>query len=88
VAPEINAVRIKGLWRGAGGASRVNQLVKMLTSESHFFTLEVEDKSGNRPVTRTLSASEYSETESMLKDGDFAATFTVTIPLKKPLPLR
>lgn len=88
VAPTINAVRIKGLWRGAGGASRVNELVKKLTSESDFFTLEVEDKSGNRPVTRTLTASEYSETESMLNEGEFAATFTVTIPLKKPLPLR
>jgi len=88
VPPVINAVRIKGLWRGASGASRVNELVKILTSESHFFTLEVEDTSGNRPVTRTLTASEYSETESMLKEGEFAATFTVTIPLKKPLPLR
>ncbi len=89
VAPTINAVRIKGLWRaGSGGASHVNDLVKKLTSESQFFTLEIEDTSGVRPVTRTLTTSEYSETESMLKEGEFAATFTVTIPLKKPLPLR
>ncbi|MEO1855939.1 MAG: pilus assembly protein PilM, partial [Rubritalea sp.] len=88
VAPVINAVRVKGLWRGADGASRVNELVKKLTSESQFFTLEIEDTSGSRPLTRTLTTSEYSETESMLKEGEFAATFTVTIPLKKPLPLR
>ncbi|MFC4992790.1 Amuc_1101 family PilM-like pilus complex protein [Rubritalea tangerina] len=88
VAPMINAVRIKGLWRGAGGASRVNELVKKLTSESPFFTLEITDESGPRPVTRTMTPAEYSEIESMLKEEEYAATFTVTIPLKQPLPLQ
>lgn len=87
-APTINAIQIQGLWRGADGASRVNELVKALTSESEFFTLEVEDKSGSRPVTRMMTPAEYSETESMLKDGEYAATFTVTIPLKKTTPLK
>lgn len=87
-APTINAIQIQGLWRGEGGASRVNELVKTLTSDSEFFTLEVEDKSGAKPVTRMMTPAEYSETESMLKDGEYAATFTVTIPLKKTTPLK
>ncbi len=88
VAPVVNAVKIKGLWRGAGGASRVNELVKKLTSESQFFTLEIVDESGPKPVTRKLTPAEYSETDSMLKEGEYAAAFVVTIPLKKTLPLK
>jgi len=86
--PMINAVKLRGLWRGAGGASKVNELVKKLTSESKFFTLEVEVKNGSQVSKRKLTPAEYSEIDSMLNEGEFAAAFVVTIPLQKPLPLK
>ncbi|WP_018970975.1 Amuc_1101 family PilM-like pilus complex protein [Rubritalea marina] len=89
VPPLINAVRIKGMWRGAGGASQVNELVKSLTADdSKYFTLEVKSTGPGRQEVQVLTPAQYSEIDSMLQEGQYAAAFTITIPLKQPLPLR
>ncbi|MFC5051001.1 Amuc_1101 family PilM-like pilus complex protein [Rubritalea spongiae] len=87
VAPMINAVRVKGLWRGANGASTVNDLVKKLTTDSKFFTLEIEVKDGKKTEVRELTTDEYLENSSMLKDGEYAASYSLIIPLKQPIEL-
>ncbi|MGJ8673100.1 Amuc_1101 family PilM-like pilus complex protein [Rubritalea sp.] len=87
VAPTVNAVRVKGFWRGAGGASTVNDLVKKLTTDSKFFTLEIELKDGRKTEVRELNTDEYLENSSMLKDGEYAASYSLIIPLKQPIEL-
>lgn len=87
-APLVNAVRIKGMWRGAGGASQVNTLVKSLTTDSKYFTLEVKEGRPGREEVKVLTPEQYSEIDSMLKEGEYAAAFTITIPLTQPLPLK
>lgn len=89
VTPVVNAIQIKGLWRGQGGASRVNDLVKALTTDSKFFTLEVEEESGRKTITRQLKDGEYIvENASGITQGNHAAPFKLIIPLKKTIQLK
>jgi type IV pilus assembly protein PilM len=87
VASTVNAVRVKGLWRGLGGASKVNDLVKKLTTDSEFFTLQIEVKDGRKSEMRELTTADYLENASMLKEGEYAASYSLIIPLKQPIEL-
>lgn len=88
-APIINAVKIKGFWRGAGGASKVVSLAQKLTKDSKYFTLEVVEAQGKKVVTRPLKQDEYIiESASSLKEGEYAAAYTLIIPLKQSIKLK
>ena len=72
-APMINAIKIKGFWRGDGGNYReVYKLIDKLRADSKFFDVAATEKLGiNLPTS--------------LEDGDYAAPFEVTLMLKKPI---
>lgn len=90
VAPKINAVQIKGLWRGDKGAEKVESLVQKLTNDSEFFTLEVQDTDPRgKEKSRKLDQKEYIlENVAMLGEKQYAAPFTLVIPLKQPIDLK
>jgi len=87
--PMINAVRMKGYWRGKGGASQVTSLVEKLGKESDYFTFETTKLVDGKEVVSTLSLSQIvKENATLPADGDYAASFTVIVPLKKPISLK
>jgi len=89
VQPMINAVRLKGFWRGAGGSSKVTALVERLGSNSEYFTFDVSKIENSKVVTKTLKLDQIvKENASVPKEGDYAAPFTVIVPLKTPIPLK
>lgn len=72
--PMVNAVRIKGLWRGgANGYRNVYKLITQLRADSEFFDV---------PKQENLSIS----LADKLEEGEYAAAFEITIPLKEPIP--
>ncbi|GAA5495653.1 cell division protein FtsA [Rubritalea halochordaticola] len=91
VAPMINAVRIKGLWRGQNGSSKVNSMAEKFNQESEYFTFTMEVKDGergNKTKTITLPTNKVVvENQTSLNDN-YAAPFTVILPLKQPIPLK
>ncbi|MBK1829392.1 type IV pilus assembly protein PilM [Verrucomicrobiaceae bacterium R5-34] len=72
-APMVNAIRIKGFWRGKGGYNEVYKLLDRLRADSKFFEVQPTEKLG-----LTLPTS--------LAEGSYAAPFEVTLVLKRPIP--
>lgn len=71
--PMINAIRVKGFWRGKGNYNEVYKLIDRLREESKYFDVQATDKLGIvMPTT--------------LVEGSYAAPFEVTLMLKKPIP--
>jgi len=68
--PMINAITIKGFWRGNGGNYReVYKLLDKLRADSQFFDVAATEKLGI-------------ELPTSLEEGDYAAPFEVTLMLK------
>ena len=71
--PMINAIRIKGFWRGKGNYNDVYKLIDLLRADSKYFDVKDTDK-----LAITLPTT--------LAEGSYAAPFEVTLMLKKALP--
>jgi len=71
--PMVNAIRIKGFWRGKGGYNEVYKLLDRLRADSKFFNVQATEKLG-----LTLPTN--------LAEGSYAAPFEVTLVLKSPVP--
>ena len=70
--PMINAIRVKGFWRGDANYREVYKLIDRLRADSKFFDVQKTDKLGiTLPTT--------------LAEGAFAAPFEVTLVLKEPI---
>lgn len=71
---KINAIRIKGFWRGKGNYNNVYKLIDRLRDNSKFFDVKATEKLAIvMPTT--------------LAEGAYAAPFEVTLILKKSLPI-
>lgn len=69
----VNAIRLKGFWRGGpGGYKNVYQQIGELRKNSKYF---------NVPSKEDLSI----KLTDKLAEGDYAAPFEITIPLKNPI---
>ncbi|NWK56271.1 type IV pilus assembly protein PilM [Verrucomicrobiaceae bacterium N1E253] len=74
VQPMINAVRIKGLWRGdKNGYRNVYKLINQLRAKSDYFVVPSQEE-----LDIVLS--------DKLAEGAYAAPFEMTLALKKPIP--
>lgn len=73
-APMVNALRVKGFWRGANGHKAVTQLINSLRSDSKFFDVLPSEKIIISLPTR-------------LESGAYAAPFELILPLKKAIPV-
>ena len=71
--PMVNAIRIKGLWRGDSGFNEVYRLLDRLRKASEFF---------NVPPVEQAVLSLSTQTE----EGDYGAPFELVLPLKRPVP--
>ena len=72
--PMINAIRLKGFWRGGPSGYRdVYQLVDNLRKNSKLLVV---------PSREDLSLS----LTDKIAEGDYAAPFEITLPLKNPIP--
>lgn len=71
--PMINAVRIKGFWRGTGNYKEVYKLIDRLRVDCKHFDVQATEKLGMSLPTE-------------LGEGNYAAPFEVTLMLKKPIP--
>lgn len=73
-APKVNAIRVKGLWRGgANGYKEVYKQIDQLRKKSQFFDVpQKNDLKLTMPVT--------------LEEGEYAAPFEFYLPLKSPIP--
>jgi len=72
--PMINAIRVKGFWRGGtGGYKNVYKLISQLRQNSEYFDV---------PRQEDLSIS----LSDKLEDGEYAAPFEFIIPLKQSIP--
>jgi len=72
--PMINAIRVKGFWRGgANGYKEVYKLIRQLRDNSLYFDVPQQDD-----LNITLS--------DKLEDGEYAAPFEFVIPLRTPIP--
>ena len=71
--PMINAIKIKGFWRGTNGNKEVIKLIDQLRNGSKYFdVLPTEKTIISLPVT--------------LEEGSYATAFELVIPLKKAVP--
>lgn len=70
----INAVRVKGFWRGADGHKEVTQLIDSLRSDSAYFDVLPSEKIILSLPTR-------------LDQGSYASPFELVLPLKEPITL-
>lgn len=68
-APEINAIRVKGFWRGNNGYKEVSVLIDRLRSGSKYFNL---------PATEKTIISRPRQ----LEEGAYAAPFELILPLR------
>lgn len=71
--PMINAIRVKGFWRGSNGFRDVRKLVDRLRTGSEFFDVPATEK-----AVLLLSTN--------LEEGNYAAPFELILPLKEPIP--
>ena len=69
----INAVSIKGFWRGRDGHKEVTKLIDRLRSGSKYFDV--------MPTEKTII-----DLPTALDEGDYAAPFKIVLPLKKAVP--
>ena len=65
----VNAIRVKGFWRGDNGHREVSKLLDGLREQSEFFNVLPSEK-----VIVSLPTT--------LKDGDYAAPFELILALK------
>lgn len=73
-SPEVNAIRVKGFWRGADGHKEVTQLVDRLRSKSKFFNVLPSEK-----IIISLPTT--------LEQGAYAAPFELVLPLERAVQL-
>jgi len=71
--PMINAIRVKGFWRGRANYKEVYKLIDRLRADSKYFEVPATEKLGI-----TLPTA--------LAEGSYAAPFQVTFVLKEPIP--
>ncbi len=71
--PMINAVKIKGFWRGNGGHREVTKLIDRLRNGSKYFAV--------LPTEKTIISL-----PKQLEADAYAAPFELVIPLKNPVP--
>ncbi|BDS05929.1 hypothetical protein NT6N_09690 [Oceaniferula spumae] len=71
--PMVNAIRIKGFWRGNAGFRDVFKLIDRLRVDSQYFDVQATEKLGMSLPTE-------------LSEGSYAAPFEVTLMLKEPIP--
>lgn len=69
----INALRVKGFWRGEGNYKDVYRLIDRLRVDCKHFDVQATEKLGISLPTK-------------LEEGSYAAPFEVTLMLKKPIP--
>ncbi|MGJ8676269.1 MAG: Amuc_1101 family PilM-like pilus complex protein [Akkermansiaceae bacterium] len=69
-AEAINAIRVKGFWRGTNGHKEVTQLLDSLRSDSTYFDVLPSEKIIVSLPTR-------------LEQGDYAAPFELILPLRE-----
>lgn len=72
--PMINAIRIKGFWRGKDGHKEVTNLIDRLRNGSKYFEV--------MPTQKTIISL-----PKALGEDAYAAPFDIILPLKKPLPV-
>ena len=69
----INAITVKGFWRGKGGHKEVTKLIDRLRSGSKYFEV--------MPTEKTIISL-----PTKLKEGAYAESFKIVLPLKKAIP--
>ena len=70
--PKVNAIRVKGFWRGANGYKEVTRLLDRLRNNSKYFDV---------PPSEKVIISLLKEIQS----GAYAAPFELVLPLKTPI---
>lgn len=71
--PMINAIKIKGFWRGDNGHREVTKLIDRLRNGSKFFDV--------LPTEKTIL-----KLPTTLEEGSYATPFELVLPLKKSVP--
>ena len=71
--PMINAIKIKGFWRGTNGNKEVIKLIDQLRNGSKYFAV--------LPTQKTIISLPVT-----LEEGSYATAFELVIPLKKAVP--
>ncbi len=86
VAPMVNALKIKGFWRGSSNGLVRNQL-KELIEKSEIFGRDITKKVRNKDMKVTLTNREIlPENATSSEDADkLGAPFTAIIPLNNPI---
>ncbi|MGJ8657089.1 MAG: Amuc_1101 family PilM-like pilus complex protein [Akkermansiaceae bacterium] len=88
VAPMVNAVEIRGYWRGNSNGLVLKQL-KTLVENSDVFTKEISRKSGTKTTQVTLTDPEIVVENATSPANDrLGAPFVVIIPLTNPILLK
>lgn len=88
VAPMVNAVKIKGFWRGDSNGIVLTQLQELITN-SDIFGKEISKTSKNKTVKVTLTDPEIVlENATSPASDKLGAPFTVIIPLNHPILLK
>lgn len=72
-SPMINAVKIKGFWRGKNGHKEVENLIDRLRTGSRYFEV--------MPTQKTIIRLPVK-----LDEDAYAAPFNIILPLKNPIP--
>lgn len=78
--PQVNALRLKGLFLSSAGDGVVFQMIDQLR-ESPFFNLTNDE---GRPLERQIVLRNISGEEA---EGDFAKEFTIILPLAQPIDM-
>jgi hypothetical protein len=86
--PMINAVKVKGYWRGGSNGIVLTQLLELIEN-SEVFGKEISSKSGNimKPVTLTEPDLVVENATSAANDK-LGAPFTVIVPLNHPILIK
>ncbi|MCP5535355.1 MAG: type IV pilus assembly protein PilM [Akkermansiaceae bacterium] len=71
--PMVNAIKIKGFWRGDNGYREVTKLIDRLRDGSKFFAV--------LPTEKTIISL-----PKALEEGSYAAPFELILPLKQAVP--
>ncbi|MFT5632311.1 MAG: type IV pilus assembly protein PilM [Rubritalea sp.] len=88
VAPMVNAVKVRGYWRGGSNGLVLTQLQELIEN-SEVFGKEISRKSGNSMKLVTLSDPDIVvENATSPADDKLGAPFTLIIPLNNPTLLK
>ncbi len=88
VAPMVNAIKVKGYWRGNSNGLVLTQL-KTLIEKSDIFGMEISRTSKNKTTKVTLTDPEVVvENATSPAEDKLGAPFTVIIPLNNPILLK